>query len=49
MKRNVLIGYKIHQNQPKNYLLFDVSTSVRGLHQKKLALGLLLLVLGAIS
>ena len=42
-------SYKIHQNQPKNYLLFDVSTSIRGLHQKKLVLGLLLPVLGATS
>ena len=33
----------------KNYLLFDVSTSVRGLHQKKLVLSLLLPVLGATS
>ena len=33
---------KISSKQPKSYLLFDVSTSIRGLHQKKLILGLLL-------
>jgi len=35
--------------QPKKFFTFDVSTSIRGLHQKKLVLGLLLPVLGAIS
>ena len=33
----------------KKFFTFDVSTSIRGLHQKKLVLGLLLPVLGAIS
>ena len=33
----------------KKFFTFDVSTSIRGLHQKKLLLGLLLPVLGAIS
>jgi len=33
----------------KKFFIFDVSTSIRGLHQKKLVLGLLLPVLGAIS
>jgi len=33
---------KISSKQPKSYLLFDVSASIRGLHQKKLILGLLL-------
>ena len=33
----------------KIFFTFDVSTSIRGLHQKKLVLGLLLPVLGAIS
>jgi len=33
----------------KKFFTFDVSTSIRGLHQKKLVLGLLLSVLGAIS
>ena len=32
----------------KKFFTFDVSTSIRGLHQKKLVLGLLLPVLGAI-
>jgi len=43
---NILIQNS--SKQPKNSLLFDVSTSIRGLHQKKLVLGLLLPVLGAI-
>jgi len=30
----------------KKFFTFDVSTSIRGLHQKKLVLGLLLPVLG---
>jgi len=33
----------------KKFFTFDVSTFIRGLHQKKLVLGLLLPVLGAIS
>jgi len=33
----------------KKFFTFDVSTSIRGLHQKKLVLGLLLPVLGAIN
>ena len=33
----------------KKFFTFDVSTCIRGLHQKKLVLGLLLPVLGAIS
>jgi len=33
----------------KKFFTFDVSTSIRGLHQKKLVLGLLLPLLGAIS
>ena len=33
----------------KKFFTFDVSTSIRGLNQKKLVLGLLLPVLGAIS
>ena len=33
----------------KKFFTFDVSTSIRGLHQKKLVLSLLLPVLGAIS
>ena len=33
----------------KKFFTFDVSTSIRGLHQKKQVLGLLLPVLGAIS
>jgi len=33
----------------KKFFTFDVSTSIRGLHQKKLVPGLLLPVLGAIS
>ena len=33
----------------KKFFTFEVSTSIRGLHQKKLVLGLLLPVLGAIS
>jgi len=33
----------------KKFFTFDVSTSIRGLHQKKLLLGLLLPVLGATS
>jgi len=33
----------------KKFFTFDVSTSIRGLHQKKLVLGLRLPVLGAIS
>jgi len=33
----------------KKFFTFDVSTSIRGLHRKKLVLGLLLPVLGAIS
>ena len=33
----------------KKFFTFDVSTSIRGLHQKKLVLGLLLPVLGATS
>jgi len=35
--------------QPKSFFTFDVSTSVRGLHRKKLVLSLLLPVFGAIS
>jgi len=33
----------------KKFFTFDVSTTIRGLHQKKLVLGLLLPVLGATS
>ena len=33
----------------KKFFTFDVSTSIRGLHQKKLVLGFLLPVLGTIS
>ena len=33
----------------KKFFTFDVSTSIRGLHQKKLVLGLLLPVLGTNS
>ena len=43
---NILI--KISSKQPKKFYTFDVSTSIRGLHQKKLVLGLLP-VLGATS
>ena len=38
---------KFIKNNQK-FFTFDVSTSIRGLHQKKLVLGLLLPVLGAI-
>jgi len=44
---NVLI--LISSKKPKKLFTFDVSTSIRGLHQKKLVLGLLLPVLGATS
>ena len=33
----------------RKFFTFDVSTSIRGLHRKKLVLGLLLPVVGAIS
>ena len=45
-------AYLLVQNSSKTtkkFFTFDVSTSIRGLHQKKLVLGLLLPVLGAIS
>ena len=42
---NIVI--KIFIETTKKFFTFDVSTSIRGLHQKKLVLGLLLPVLGA--
>ena len=44
---NVLI--QISSKTTKKLFTFDVSTSIRGLHQKKLVLGLLLPVLGVTS
>jgi len=52
--RKVSFGRIKHTNKnfietTKKLFTFDVSTSIRGLHQKKLVLGLLLPVLGATS
>ena len=52
VSRAQLYRNKLVQNSSetaKKFFTFDVSTSIRGLHQKKLVLGLLLPVLGAIS
>ena len=49
---HVMVGPEYDQNSSKTtkkFFTFDVSTSIRGLHQKKLVLGLLLPVLGVIS
>ena len=46
---SILILVQNSSKPTKKFFTFDVSTSIRGLHQKKLVLGLLLPVLGATS